>query len=154
MTFQCTALDPGPSLFEPSHARILVCDDDSGVLTLVAAVLRESGHVVWEAGTPSQALAIVEREQPLDLLLVDYAMPGMNGMAVIDRARAGQRELNVILMSGHADVLHSGSVSGIPILAKPFKVAELRQRICEVLLAASPNASVSIAGPQHFGVSH
>jgi signal transduction histidine kinase/CheY-like chemotaxis protein len=153
-TSQCIALDGGPSLFEPSRARILVCDDDSGVLTFVATVLRDSGHVVWEAGTPSQALAIAEREQPLDLLLVDYAMPGMNGMAVIDRARAGQRELNVILMSGHADVLRSGSVSGIPILAKPFKVAELRQRICEVLLAASPNANVSIPGPLHFGVSH
>ena len=132
----------------------VVCDDDLGVLTFVATVLRDNGHVVWEADTPSEALAIIEREQPLDLLLVDYAMPGMNGIAVIDRARACQRELNVILMSGHADVLRSGGASGIPLLAKPFKVAELRQRICEVLLVPSPDAGFGFPGMQHFTVSH
>ena len=152
-TSQCVAPDPGPSLFEPRHAKIVVCDDDSGVLTFVATVLRDNGHVVWEADTPSEALAIIEREQPLDLLLVDYAMPGMNGIAVIDRARACQRELNVILMSGHADVLRSGGASGIPLLAKPFKVAELRQRICEVLLVPPLNAGFGFPGMQHFTVS-
>jgi signal transduction histidine kinase/CheY-like chemotaxis protein len=150
---QCVAPDPGLSLFEPRHARIVVCDDDSGVLTFVATVLRDNGHVVWEADTPSEALAIIEREQPLDLLLVDYAMPGMNGIAVIDRARACQRELNVMLMSGHADVLRSGGASGIPLLAKPFKVAELRQRICEVLLVPPLDAGFSFPGMQHFTAS-
>jgi signal transduction histidine kinase len=151
-TSQCVAPDPGQFL-EPRCARIVVCDDDSGVLTFVATVLRDNGHVVWEADRPSEALAIIEREQPLDLLLVDYAMPGMNGIAVIDRARACQRELNVILMSGHADVLRSGGASGIPLLAKPFKVAELRQRICEVLLVPPLNAGFSFPGMQHFIVS-
>jgi CheY-like chemotaxis protein len=153
-TSRCVPTDPDPSISEASHARILVCDDDLGVLTFVATVLRDNGHVVWEADTPSEALAIVEREQPLDLLLVDYAMPGMNGIAVIDRARACQRELNVILMSGHADVLRSGGVSGIPLLAKPFKVADLRQRICEVLLVPSPHAGFGFPGTQQFTVSH
>ena len=151
-TSQCVAPDPG-LFFEPRQARIVVCDDNSGVLTFVATVLRDNGHVVWEADTPSEALAIIEREQPLDLLLVDYAMPGMNGIAVIDRARACQRELNVILMSGHADVLRSGGASGIPLLAKPFKVAELRQRIGEVLLVPPLNAGFSFPGMQHFIVS-
>ncbi len=152
-TPQCVVPDRGLSLIEPHHARILVCDDDLGVLTFVATVLRDNGHAVWETDTPSEALAIIEREKPLDLLVVDYAMPGMNGIAVIDRARACQRGLNVILMSGHADVLRSGGASGIPLLAKPFKVAELRQRICEVLLAPPLNASFSFPGMQHFTVS-
>ena len=43
--------------------------------------------------------------------------------------------------------------SGIPLLAKPFKVAELRQRICEVLLAALLNAALSFPGMQHFTAS-
>lgn len=149
----CVAPDPGLSLFEPRHARIVVCDDDSGVLSFVATVLRDNGHVVWQADTPSEALAILEREQPLDLLLVDYAMPGMNGIAVIDRARACQRHLSVILMSGHADMLRSGGVSGIPLLAKPFKVAELRQRICEALLEPPLNSGFSFPGMQHSTVS-
>src|SRR5205807_8725247 len=132
---------------------IVVCDDDSGVLTFVATVLRDNGHTVWEADAPSVALAIIKREQPLDLLLVDYAMPGMNGVAVIERARSCQRELKVILMSGHPDVLRSGGASGIPLLAKPFKVAELRQRICEALLVPPLNAGFAIPGMQHFAVS-
>jgi hypothetical protein len=55
-------------------------------------------------------------------------------------------------MSGHADALRSGGASGIPLLAKPFKVAELRQRICEVLLVPSPNAGFGFAGTQRFTV--
>jgi len=78
----------------------------------------------------------------------------MNGIAVIDRARVSQRELNVILMSGHADVLRSGGASGIPLLAKPFKIAELRQRIGEVLWVPLPDAGFGIPGPQHLAVSH
>ncbi len=152
-TSQCAAPHPGPSVFEPRNARIVVCDDDPGVLTFVATVLRDNGHVVWEADTPFEALAIIEREQPLDLLLVDYAMPGMNGVALIDRARSCSRELNVILMSGHADVLRSGGASGIPLLAKPFKVAELRQRIGEVLLVPPLNAGFGFPGMQHLTAS-
>ena len=108
---------------------------------------------MWQADTPSEALAIIEREQPLDLLLVDYAMPGMNGIAVIDRARACQPHLSVLLMSGHADMLRSGGASGIPLLTKPFKAAELRQRICEALSEPPLNAGVSFPGMQHFTVS-
>lgn len=67
-TSHYVAPDPSLSSSEPRRARILVCDDDTDVLTFVATVLRGNGHVVWEADTPSGALAIIEREQPLDLL--------------------------------------------------------------------------------------
>jgi CheY-like chemotaxis protein len=154
VTLKCTALDSGPSVIEPSRARILVCDDDPGVLNFVVTVLRDNGHVVWEAHAPTQALAIIERERPLDLLLVDYAMPEMNGVVVIDHARTCQRELRVILMSGHADVLRSGGVLGIPLLAKPFKAAELRQRISQVLLVPSSDAGFNISGAPHFALSN
>jgi signal transduction histidine kinase/CheY-like chemotaxis protein len=153
-TFKCARLDPRPSIFEPRHARILVCDDDPGVLAFVANALRDNSHIVWEADTPFEALAIIEREQLLDLLVVDYAMPGMNGMAVIDRARASRRELKVVLMSGHADVLRSSSISRIPLLAKPFKAAELRQRVSEVLWVPSPDAGFGIIETPHLVVSY
>ena len=111
-----------------------MCDDDAGVLAFVGTVLRDNGFAVWEADNPYLALEILEREHPLDLLLVDYAMPEMNGVAVIDRALARQRRLKVILMSGHADILHAGGVADVPLLAKPFKVAELRRLVADVLL--------------------
>lgn len=133
----CPGIEPNPTASAPGQAAILVCDDDPDVLSLVAAVLRDDGYTVWETEAPVRALEMIEGGPPIDLLLVDYAMPEMNGVAVIDRARSRQRELKVLLMSGHADVLHAGGVSGIPLLAKPFKIAALRQRIVEILAAGS-----------------
>lgn len=117
----------------PCEGRILVCDDDTDVRSVVGASLRDSGYVVWEADTPTVALEILEREKPLDLFVVDYAMPEMTGLNAIERARAGQHGLKVLLMSGHADILQSGGLAGIPLLPKPFKVADLRKQIAKLL---------------------
>jgi len=131
------ANDPAPErpITEPSQSRILVCDDDADVRAVVGEFLRDSGYVVWEAENPFLALEILEREWPIDLLIADYAMPEMNGLAVIDRAQAHYHGLRVLLMSGHAEILQAGGGSGIPLLTKPFKVAELKKRITETLQA-------------------
>jgi signal transduction histidine kinase/CheY-like chemotaxis protein len=125
----------------PTQARILVCDDDGDVLTLVGTYLRDSGYTVWEANSPTLALQILERERPIDLLLVDYAMPEMNGRAVIDRAQTCQPELKALLITGYAEALRTGGISAIPFLAKPFKVAELSGRIAEILCGSSSELS-------------
>ena len=67
------SLEPGGSVLGPSQARILVCDDDGDVRALVGRFLRDSGYTVWEANNSALALQILERERPIDLLLVDYA---------------------------------------------------------------------------------
>jgi signal transduction histidine kinase/CheY-like chemotaxis protein len=134
---KCEDPDPEIALTEPSQSRILVCDDDADVRAVVGAFLRDSGYLVWEAETPFLAFEILEREWPIDLFVADYAMPEMNGLAVIDRAQAHHHGLRVLLMSGHADILHADGVSGVPLLAKPFKVAELKRRITETLQAPS-----------------
>lgn len=113
-----------------------MCDDDADVLAFVGAILRDSGFTVWEADNPFLALEILEREQPLELLLVDYAMPEMNGIPVIDRARALQPRLKVIVMSGHADVRHAGEVADVSVLIKPFRIADLRRRIVDLLVCS------------------
>ncbi|HKW54601.1 MAG TPA: ATP-binding protein [Stellaceae bacterium] len=115
-------------------AKILVCDDDRGVLEFVGTALRDSGHTVWEAYRPSDALRILEREQPIDLLLVDYAMPEMNGAAVMERARHHQPGLKLLLMTGDAEALQSGGVAGVPLLSKPFKIAQLTDRVAQSLV--------------------
>jgi signal transduction histidine kinase/CheY-like chemotaxis protein len=117
----------------PYQGRILVCDDDTDVRSVVGAYLRDVGYTVWEADNPRVALEILESERPLDVFIVDYAMPEMNGLTVIERARAGQHGLKVLLMSGHADILQAGGLGGIPLLAKPFKVADLGKQITKLL---------------------
>jgi CheY-like chemotaxis protein len=125
------------------EARILICDDDADVRGFVGALLRDSGYMVWEANNPVLALQILQSEQPIDLLLTDYAMPELSGETIITRAREFQPAIKVLLMSGHADVLRAGGVSGIPLLAKPFRVAELRKRVVEALRGPSSGARVS-----------
>jgi CheY-like chemotaxis protein len=125
--------EPGEFVFRQRQARILVCDDDKDVCSLVGTLLRDLGHLVWEAAKPTLALQILERERPVDLLLVDYAMPEMNGRTVIDRARACQPGLKTLLMTGYAEALRNNGMSEIPVLRKPFKAAELSRRIAEIL---------------------
>jgi len=141
--------EPNEFLIGQRQARILVCDDDGDVRSLVGALLREFGHLVWEASTPALALQILERERPVDLLLVDYAMPEMNGRAVIDRARASQPGLKTLLMTGYAEALRNNSISGIPILPKPFKTAELSRRIAEILNELSSDDGVERRDTSH-----
>jgi CheY-like chemotaxis protein/two-component sensor histidine kinase len=129
--------EPGKSVLGPSRARILVCDDDGDVRALVTTFLRNSGYTVWEANNPTLALQILERERPIDLLLVDYAMPEMSGAAVIDHARTCQPGLKGLLITGYAEVLRTDGIPGIPVLPKPFKVAELSERIAAILNGSS-----------------
>ena len=82
---------------------------------------------------PALALQILERERPIDLFLVDYAMPEMSGSAVIERAQSSQPGLKVLLITGYPEALRAGGVSGIALLAKPFKVAELKSRVAEII---------------------
>jgi signal transduction histidine kinase/CheY-like chemotaxis protein len=149
---KCSDPEPEASITEPSQSRILVCDDDADVRAVVGAFLRDSGYVVWEAPNPFLAFEILDREWPIDLLIADYAMPEMNGLAVIDRAQAHYHGLRVLLMSGHADILQAGRISGIPLLPKPFKVAELRRRITETLQASSSDARIGEPTPRLLAV--
>lgn len=143
---------PELSVTLPGDARILICDDDADVLAFVGSILRDSGFAIWEAANPQLALEILERERPIDLLLVDYAMPEMNGIAVIDQACSCQPGLRVMLMSGHADVLHEGGGAGIPLLVKPFKVAKLRQQIADVLVGLPCGLSSEKSGAQLLAI--
>jgi signal transduction histidine kinase/ActR/RegA family two-component response regulator len=140
---------PRESALKERRASILVCDDDGDVRSLVGTFLREVGYTVWEANNPALALQILQREQPIDLLLVDYAMPEMNGAAVIDRARACQPGLKTLLITGYVEALRNINVLGIPVLAKPFKVAELSRRIAEILNELSAGDSAEGGDPLH-----
>jgi signal transduction histidine kinase/ActR/RegA family two-component response regulator len=145
--------DAHHSIMQLGGTRILVCDDDPDVLGFVGTVLREDGCTVIEADTPVAALQLIETEQPFDLLLVDYAMPEINGVAVINRARACQEGLRVLLMSGHADLPDAAGASGIPFLPKPFKVTELRRLIGDTLSMPPVGRNSSHSSSGHLAVS-
>jgi PAS domain S-box-containing protein len=113
---------------------ILVVDDDPLVLTNSVAMVEELGHRVLQAGTGKEALEILAAN-PVELLITDYAMPGMTGVALAESAQAARPGLPVVLVSGYAELDRQEAI-GLPRLSKPFREAELSRVIQEI---AAPN---------------
>lgn len=114
-------------------ARILVCDDEPTVASVVAAILKREGYDVIEAHSGPQCMALVERGQ-IDLVLLDVSMPDMDGFAVCEALRAGElgRQLPIVLLTGRTDLdtrvegMHHGVSE---FLTKPVNRHELVARV-------------------------
>jgi DNA-binding response OmpR family regulator/nitrogen-specific signal transduction histidine kinase len=107
------------------NERLLVVDDDSDVRDIVGHVLAELGYDVREASDGKQALAVLSNFDP-DLLIIDFAMPNMNGAEIVASARARKARLKILFLSGYADTaILEAAVEGAPLLHKPFRPAEL-----------------------------
>ena len=125
----------------PRNATILLVDDDNEVREVTRAMLHELGHVVLEAGSGGAALDILERETGIDLLIVDFAMPGMNGAEVARLAHLRQPNLPALFVTGFAD---RGALAGVDdafIVGKPFHYDELAGKV-QLALGAGSAANV------------
>jgi len=109
--------------------RILLVDDDAEVRTVTAAYLTDMGHRVVEAADGSSALAILKTDDQLDLLVADFAMPGMTGTDLADKARAIRPEIGILLVTGYADPKRMPE--GYPMLHKPFSRTDLAAKVTE-----------------------
>ncbi len=108
---------------------ILVVEDEEAILSLSARMLRKLGYTVVPASTPEEALRLAEaQEGPIDLLLTDVVMPGMNGRELAHRLQALYPGVATLFMSGYtANVIaHHGVLEeGVRFLQKPFTLWEL-----------------------------
>jgi two-component system nitrogen regulation response regulator NtrX len=84
-------------------ARILVIDDEAEVRRSVGMILRYDDYEVIEASSGPEGIATAEREAP-DLVFLDIKMPGMDGLEVLQRLRAANENLPVVIISGHGTV--------------------------------------------------
>ncbi len=112
--------------------RVLVVDDDDSVREVLADGLRLDGFQVFEAADGPSGLALVER-QALDAVVLDFAMPGMNGAEVAKRVRALRPGLPVAFCSGYADTLALENVQDAVVLRKPIAVATLGRAVADLL---------------------
>jgi CheY-like chemotaxis protein len=87
----------------PTSARVLVVDDDTMVREVLAGQMEEQGYCVSQASDGLEALAQLDGGAAVDLLISDFAMPGMNGLTLIQEARRRRPELRAILLTGYAD---------------------------------------------------
>jgi two-component system cell cycle sensor histidine kinase/response regulator CckA len=102
---------------------IAVVDDNPAILQLVAKVLRIQGYQVLEAGCGVEALDAAKRhDKPVDLLLTDIDMPGIDGVSLSREVHERWPETRVVFMSGGTT---PNGVGGEPFLSKPFALREL-----------------------------
>jgi signal transduction histidine kinase len=115
-------------------ATVLLCDDDHDVRRFVSELLKSSGYLVREASSAGAALRILEDRAAVDLLIVDYAMPGINGLEIIRQAWHRHPSLKTLLITGDAGAVSDGG-AGVPLLRKPFGPAEFSRTVAEILAA-------------------
>jgi CheY-like chemotaxis protein len=112
---------------------ILLVDDDEGVRETTAAMLRDLGFKVIEAGSGGAALEVLDTRRKIDLLLLDFAMPGMNGAEVARAAHARRPNLPILFVTGYADLTAMTHIAEHQVIRKPFQEAELARRVAHVL---------------------
>src|SRR3954452_10201584 len=130
-------------------AHILVVDDDPAVLRMLVRTLRAEGHEVEAAHDGGAALAAVERHAP-DAVVLDVAMPGLDGLAVCRRLRAGGLTAPVLLLTARdavADRVAGLEAGADDYLVKPFAVEELLARLAAIRRRGTAQVGVLAVGP-------
>ena len=121
----------------PEQECILVVEDDDDVRSYSVDCLRDLGYRVIEAHDGPAALRLLERQgASVDLLFTDVVMPVMSGKELADLARKAQPQLKVLYTSGYTRnaIVHGGRLdAGVEMIAKPFTVSALAQKIRDVL---------------------
>lgn len=123
-------------------AVILLVDDDSAVREVTASILRDLGYVVIEVGSGGGALDLLDRNTQIDLVILDFAMPGMNGMEVARQLRTKVPSRSVIFITGYADTSALGDIGETQIVRKPFIGNELADKV-QIALANRASTSSS-----------
>jgi CheY-like chemotaxis protein len=112
--------------------RILVVEDDPAARDSIKLLLTIDRHIVTEAGSGREALDLVRRE-PFDLVLLDYAMPEMQGWEVALNIRRMAPALPILMVTAYLEKLTSPDKPVNAVLGKPFAVAELRKAIANLV---------------------
>lgn len=137
--------------------RILLVDDESGVRTVAGRALSRAGHDVVLAGSGQEGLDLLEVEQPIDLLITDLAMPGMNGLELAERVHERHPEMPVLYISGYADQVLTSvrpADGSFDVLEKPFTPAALTARVAKALDDAwSLTQRAGVGGRRDAGTS-
>ena len=136
------------------HETVLVVDDESGVARLAARILLEYGYTVIQATGPGAAMvAFAQRATPVDLVVTDIVMPGLNGRALVDQLRMHEPGLKVLYITGHAGKVlgdAQGHGADAPVITKPFTPVQLATAVRQAL-SAKPAAERQPGGGEVAG---
>ena len=132
-------VDPALTAPVPASETVLLVEDEAIVARLVAGALKKAGYTVLQAANAEEALALARSHTaPIDLLLTDVVMPGMNGRELADEVVRLRQGTRVLYMSGYTDdalLCRGVTTNGVPFIQKPFSMPALTLKIREVLRA-------------------
>lgn len=120
-----------PQPIAEPRPRVLVVDDEPGVVSFVARALRSRSFEVDVAGGGEEALRLV-RSRRYDVVLLDLRMPGTNGVVVLRRLMQTRPDQKVVVVSAAADTrikVRCLELGASDFVAKPFELAELVARV-------------------------
>ncbi|PPU78202.1 MULTISPECIES: response regulator [Xanthomonas] len=131
-------LPPAPVASNPRthNARILLVDDTDVVRMMVSEVLTDAGYLVLEAEDANGALTHLRTEVPIDLLVSDVGLPGMNGRDMADVARTLRPGLPILFITGYAEnaiTRQEFLADGMALLPKPFSLNDLLNTVGQML---------------------
>jgi two-component system cell cycle sensor histidine kinase/response regulator CckA len=144
VTEETISLQPPAAVMEVARGNetILLVEDEATVRHLTRDYLRTQGYNVLEAADPAVALQIsAAHSGPIQLLLTDVIMPGMNGRELAERVCSARSEARVLYMSGYTEnaIGHNGTLEpGINLLQKPFTLPALKMKVREALDTSIP----------------
>ena len=132
---------------DPLHARLLLVEDTIPIRHLVHELLEEAGFTeIDEAGDGSVAMEML-REVPYDLIITDWQMPRMNGLALVNAVRhwPERQHIPMLVLSGSLphDALEAGANV---VVTKPFTSAELLGKVRELVDGVPEHGGISAPG--------
>ena len=119
---------------------VLIVDDEDPIRQIGSQMLARMGHAALTAADGNEALAVLERhKESVDVVLFDMRMPGLSGVALLERMQAVKGGLKFILSSGfgrdsEASAIMAKGCSGF--IQKPIRMADLAKAIEEVFAGA------------------
>jgi PAS domain S-box-containing protein len=136
---QAAAMPPDPAkAADSAGATLLLVDDDFLINLSTKSLLEDLGHTVIAANSGATALEVLRTERPIDLMITDYAMPGMTGLQLAEAARGLRPDLPILLATGYADV-PAGATLDLPRLSKPYQQKELAEQVAALVGPHAPS---------------
>jgi signal transduction histidine kinase len=123
-----------PARTDTRPPTILLVDDDSDVRWITAELLSDLGYTILQAASGEAALDILQAGQAIDLMLMDLAMPGMNGMELSRQALEQRPGLPMLFVTGYADPAAVAALGEDRIIRKPYRNQELAAKLQHMLV--------------------